>query len=255
MKFPLKIIEHTPSTWKELQELVAQILSDCGFQTEIEKTIITLRGKVEVDVYAEKVNGFHSKVLCECKYWNGNIPQSVVHSFRSVLGDYGASQGFIISKIGFQKGAYEAAFKSNMCLLNWDEFQQKFEPEWLKQIVERNYKAGKKLMDAVIKVIDIYHKNTKALEDQEFANFQQNREDYSNFLFYTFKEHYFDTETNEISKSEVEDRISSYKNNIPIVIKSLSDYFNFIFEKCNRELLNTSDIHQLIQNRIDKKKK
>lgn len=111
MIFPLKIIGHTPSTWKELQEFVSRILNDCGYQTEIEKTLKTVRGKSEVDVYAEKASGFQSKILCECKYWESNIPQSVIHPFRSVVSDYGASQGFVISKKGFQRGAIQEEIK------------------------------------------------------------------------------------------------------------------------------------------------
>lgn len=246
----MKIFAQTPSTWKELQDLVAQILNDCGFQTEIEKTIKTVRGKVEVDVYAEKETGFQSRVLCECKYWKINIPQSVIHAFRTVVGDYGASQGFVISKNGFQKGAYEAIFKSNVCLLNWNEFQAKFEIEWLKHIIERNFKTGRKLMDAVIDVIGIYHKNPAVLEDHEFDNFQNTREEYSDFLWFTFKEHYIDLETNEISKSEVENRINLFRNKIPIAVTSFSDYFNLVYERISQELFKTTELIELIKNRI-----
>jgi len=45
---------NTPSNWKDLQTKVAEILSDCGFTTEIEKTITTARGQVELDVYAQE---------------------------------------------------------------------------------------------------------------------------------------------------------------------------------------------------------
>ncbi len=254
MKSPLKIIEHEPCIWQELQEFVAQILNDCGYQTETEKTIETVRGKVEIDVYAEKTTGFQSRVLCECKYWEGNIPQTVIHSFRTVVGDYGASQGFVISKNGFQKGAYEAVFRSNVSLLSWNEFLEKFEIEWLKEIVERNYKTGKKLMDAGIAVIEISHKNPIALDHQEFDNFQRNREDYSDFLFFTFKDHYIDTKTNEISRIEVEERIISFQNKIPIDVTSFSDYFNFVNEKCRHELLKTTELLELIQRRITTQK-
>jgi len=250
MKFALKIIENSPSTWKELQGLVAKVLDDCGFETEIEKTIETVRGKVEVDVYAEKTTGFQSKVLCECKYWENNIPQSVIHAFRSVVGDYGASQGFVISKNGFQKGAYEAIFKSNVVLLNWNEFQEKFEIEWLKQIVERNFKTGRKLMDAVINVIEIYHQNPVVLEYREFDNFQNTREEYSDLLWFTFKEHYLDAKTNEISKVEVERKINMFLNKIPNAVTCFSDYFNFIDERCRQELFKTTELLKLISNRI-----
>jgi restriction system protein len=78
----LKIYDATPSDWKELQKFTATILSECGFDAEIEKEIETVRGKVEVDVYAERKAAFESKTICECKYWQSPVPQTVVHAFR-----------------------------------------------------------------------------------------------------------------------------------------------------------------------------
>lgn len=242
-----KILSKVPATWRELQEFVAMILSDCGFATEIEKTIETVRGKVEIDVYADRLSGFQSKVLCECKYWNGNVPQSVIHSFRTVVIDYGASQGFIISKNGFQKGAYEAVYKSNVCLLTWDEFEKKFEIEWLKEVIDRNQKIGKELMNVAAKIIEVYHKNSSVLEQHEFDNFQLRREEYSDFLWFTFKEHYIDLLTQELSLKEINSRIGLFSKQIPTGVKCFYDYFNYVYERCQQELSSSYDLLELIE--------
>jgi hypothetical protein len=39
-----------PSTFQDLQNQVAHILSECGLAAETEKKITTVRGKVEIDV-------------------------------------------------------------------------------------------------------------------------------------------------------------------------------------------------------------
>jgi len=69
MKTSLQITR-TPETWKDLQNEVAQILSECGFCAEVDKSIKTARETVDVDVYAKD----HSRIpeieyLIECKHW------------------------------------------------------------------------------------------------------------------------------------------------------------------------------------------
>jgi len=41
-----------PENWKSLQNWVADILSQCGLNAQTEHTITTVRGTVEVDVWA-----------------------------------------------------------------------------------------------------------------------------------------------------------------------------------------------------------
>jgi restriction system protein len=52
--------------------------------------------------------------------------------FRTVVGDFGAHRGFIISSRGFQSGAYEAAANSNVDLVDWQTFQQLFVERWFR---------------------------------------------------------------------------------------------------------------------------
>jgi restriction system protein len=121
-----------PSTWQDLQNQVARILSECGLTVETERRIKTVRGEVEIDVYAEEsVRGRKYIILCECKYWRSPVRQNVIHGFRTVVGDTGAHKGYIISTRGFQRGSLSAADLTNIELVTWEKFQEAFEESWL----------------------------------------------------------------------------------------------------------------------------
>ena len=90
-----------PNDWRDLQTQTNQILRECGFESEVEKNVETVRGTVNIDVYARDSSRIPSLVyLCECKYWRSAVPQTVIHAFRTIVADYGANWGFIISTVG-----------------------------------------------------------------------------------------------------------------------------------------------------------
>jgi len=125
------ITEKAPDTWQALQTEVAKILADCGFTVEVEKTIATVRGEVEIDVYAEEmIKGRKHTILCECKHWKSRVPQNVIHGFRTVVADIGANTGYLISMNGFQTGSFSAAELTNIELVTWEQFQGEFEETW-----------------------------------------------------------------------------------------------------------------------------
>jgi len=115
-----------------VQEQVALILRECGFKVEIEKTIETARGTVEIDVYAEEIiKGRKYVLLCECKHWRSAVPQTIIHSFRTVVADSGANIGYIVSSNGFQSGSFKASELTNLELVTWEQFQAAFEASWI----------------------------------------------------------------------------------------------------------------------------
>ena len=125
------ITNTTPDTWQHLQVEVARVLEECGFAVEIEKKTTTVRGDVELDVYAEEeIKGRRYSIICECKHWKARVPQNVVHGFRTTVADIGVNAGYVISMAGFQEGAYRAAEKTNTQLVTWVEFQNAFEKTW-----------------------------------------------------------------------------------------------------------------------------
>ena len=132
-----------PQDWKDLQNKVANILRQCGFKVETEKTAETARGKIELDVYAEEViKGRKYSIACECKNWKSNIPQNVIHGFRTAINDLGCNIGYVITTSDFQSGSVNTAKYTNIELLTWDNFLTTFFESWYEsyfspQITER----------------------------------------------------------------------------------------------------------------------
>jgi hypothetical protein len=58
--------------------------------------------------------------------WRTNVPREKVHAFRTVMDETGANRGYIISRIGFQIGAIEAADATNAELLTFEQFQERY---------------------------------------------------------------------------------------------------------------------------------
>lgn len=126
------IYKELPVDWQDLQQKIADIFSDSGYSdVEVEKNVIGVRGKAEIDVYAKNDKDIY---LCECKNWNSAVPQSVVQTFRTIVHDIGANKGFIVSRKGFQSGARTAAENTNISLMDWYEFQSEMEDIWIDNV-------------------------------------------------------------------------------------------------------------------------
>ena len=134
---PMKITKIVPSDWKDLQDKVCKFLNEAGYPSESPKEIETVRGKIEVDVFSKTENEILRQFICECKFWNAPVPKEKVHAFRSVVSDSGSMLGIIISKNGFQSGAYEAANCTNVLLKSWDEFICLIDKQWIKEQYKR----------------------------------------------------------------------------------------------------------------------
>jgi hypothetical protein len=142
-------IEISPATWEDLQDAAGKILSECGYHAETDKTIETARGPVNVDVYASDISRRPQiTFLVECKHWASAVPKSIVHAFRTVVSDFGANVGYIVSSLGFQSGAYIAARNSPIRLVTWEEFQADFVDQWIeKYLVPRVAEAADPLIE------------------------------------------------------------------------------------------------------------
>jgi hypothetical protein len=118
--------------WRDLQDKVAMLFREMGYDATTPFTVdLAGRGKKEVDVYIHDPRASVNQImLAECKFWETAVPQDAVHSFHTVMSGAGANTGFIISKVGFQSGAHEAAKNTNIHLLTWDDLQHKFGRQW-----------------------------------------------------------------------------------------------------------------------------
>jgi restriction system protein len=128
----MNLTNKKPQDWKDLQNKVAEILNECGFNVKIEMDVETVRGKVEIDVYAEEIiMGRKYSIAFECKNWKARIPQNIVHGFRTVINDLGCNIGYIITTSDFQSGSIVTTKYTNVELLTWETFLSTFLESWL----------------------------------------------------------------------------------------------------------------------------
>jgi hypothetical protein len=153
-----------PEDWKDLQDGVRRIFRNLGLSSEVEINLATPRGSVNVDVLAVDERSLDKiKYIVECKNWNTTIPQSVVHSFTTVMHETGANIGFVISKYGLQSGAREYTNNTNIIGLTYLEFQEKyFKAWWLRYFCPR-------IGDAADRVLQ-YTENFNSLRDEAYKN-------------------------------------------------------------------------------------
>lgn len=180
------ISDSIPTDWHDLEAQVNKILEECGLSVEIHKDIETVRGTVNIDVYAEDTTQKPPTVyLCECKHWNSSVPQSVVHAFRTVVSDFGANWGLLISSRTFQRGAYEAAKNSNVKLLNWFEFQELFIDRWIQDyMLPRIYQESDALVDYTEPINSRIFRKADALDPELQEQFIALRPQYEALAFF-----------------------------------------------------------------------
>jgi len=126
-----QFFDRNPASWQELEIMTELAFTEMGYESKRAHKLDTVRGSVEIDVYAVKRSTpIPTIVLCECKHWDKPVPQNIVHSFRSVCADSGAHFGLIISKMGFQRGAENSRSATNVHLMDFSSFQTTFFDEW-----------------------------------------------------------------------------------------------------------------------------
>ena len=150
-KLKRQIFDRVPQSWRDLQDCVAQVFSEIGCQVEIGAKVDLPRGCVELDVFVQDITVVpHANYICECKNWGRRVPKSVVHSFRTVVSELGAHRGFLISRSGFQSGAFDAAKFTNIDLLSWRQFEELIFDRWIDGITQQldpQFVLGYELMD------------------------------------------------------------------------------------------------------------
>jgi restriction system protein len=182
----VRINRSPPTDWRDLQRQVCQILQECGLDSESDKEIQTVRGRVNVDVYALDAGVQPRSVyVCECKCWRSNVPKNTVHAFRTVVNDYGANWGFIISSAGFQSGAFEAARNSNIKLLTWDEFELLFLDRWIDNYMTQCLVQLRPLVEYTEPVNSRIFEKANKLSEPSFQRFRELRDEYQTLAFLT----------------------------------------------------------------------
>jgi len=231
----MNIFTEPPKDWKDLQTKVAKILSDIGYDCEIEKDILTARETINIDVYAINIsNNPQSKILCECKHWNNAVPKTIVHAFRTAVTDFGANYGLIISKVGFQSGSYEAVKNTNVVLLNWDEFQDYFKSNWIKSKTFLIFKKTKDLYNYISAgFLVFFKKQYSKLTGTDLKTFNDLNTKYFHFAFHASNLDYGDEVTNEFDMRKFEMYFKIAEKEFDKTFSSLEDYYNYLVIKCS----------------------
>lgn len=115
-----------PKDWKDLQVKVAELYRSLGCKTDVNLPVKGIRTKHKTDVLAIfEFGGIEYRIIIECKYWNTNVNKAQVGTLLGILADIGAEKGIIVSKKGFQSGAYLLASYTNMDLFTFRELTER----------------------------------------------------------------------------------------------------------------------------------
>ncbi len=108
------------------------MFGESGFKATVNHRLPLVRGEVDVDVYVvdEEARPRPIRLIVECKNWQTRVPKTVVHALRTVVSDSGANGGIVVSRVGYQSGALDAAESANVEVLTWEDVQRAMVPRW-----------------------------------------------------------------------------------------------------------------------------
>ena len=117
---------------KDLEIKVRDFFRELGYDAETQVPVaLANQGSAIVDVVATKSQfSLAHKILFECKFWNSDVPRAIVQSFKMDVLEAGANFGIIVSKQGFQSGAYQGVELTTVKLYTFEELQIAFANEW-----------------------------------------------------------------------------------------------------------------------------
>lgn len=111
--------------WFQFQEDICSHFRTIGADAATNVTVQGTRTKHDIDILiTTKYLGEELTWIVEAKKWKSRVNKLQVLGLRQIVDDIGADRGFIISEVGFQKGAYEAAENSNVKLKTFAELRQ-----------------------------------------------------------------------------------------------------------------------------------
>lgn len=111
--------------WQEYQKTVAKLFRRLGCFAKINATVEGTRAKHKIDVWVIfRKFGIVSRWVIECKRWRTHVSKEKVLVLKSIVEDVGADRGVLITELGFQKGAINAAKSTNITLTKLDDLEK-----------------------------------------------------------------------------------------------------------------------------------
>ncbi len=102
-------------SWQTYQEEVATFFRGLGLEATTNLTLQGIRTTHDIDVYVKSHRvGFDVVWVIECKHWERRVTKLHVLALREIVTDLGADRGILLSEVGFQSGAVEAAKLTNV---------------------------------------------------------------------------------------------------------------------------------------------
>lgn len=225
-----------PTTWIMLQDYVAKYFNESGYFASTSKTINLVRGKTEIDVYIETKDKINNIILCECKYWNTNIPQEKIHAFRTIVSDSGANLGLFITTSNYQIGAQNAALYSNIKLLTWESFLDFIKEKW---IINR-YLSICDLAKPLTVYTDYFDIDADLLSKSQLETYKKEVNNHIPMLMIFHYYHVYIKNTNGIDYpyllKHLEQTISKF-NQKGYTFNSIEDFFEFAEKSINASIL------------------
>lgn len=110
--------------WYKFQEEICDYFNSIGAESKTNITIKGVRTTHDIDILVQtKFLGEDLLWVIEAKKWKYKVSKLHVLGLRTIVDDIGADRGFIISELGFQKGAIEASKNTNIKLKTFDELK------------------------------------------------------------------------------------------------------------------------------------
>lgn len=117
-------VKREETEWFKFQEEICEHFRNLGAKAETNVTIHGPTASYDIDVLVtSKYLGTEFTWIIEAKHWNSRVPIEKVNALTTVVKNTGADRGFIISKIGFQKGAIDASKFNNVTLMTFDQLK------------------------------------------------------------------------------------------------------------------------------------
>lgn len=103
--------------WHDYQCQVADFFRGLGLEVAVDESLSGVRTSHDIDVVVRSSHvGFAVTWIVECKQWRRPVTKLHVLALREIVQDLGADRGFLMAEGGFQRGAHESAFMTNVTL-------------------------------------------------------------------------------------------------------------------------------------------
>lgn len=137
-----------PMDWEDFETAICSHFQSLGAEAKTKHTIKGIRSDHDVDVLVNaRFFGQEITWIVEAKQWKNKVPKEKVEVLKSIVNEVGADRGFLISEKGFQRGAYNAARKTNISLMTFEELKAQT-TGMIESEILKNYHDRIELIDA-----------------------------------------------------------------------------------------------------------